>query len=104
VDEVLDHEQRRRPIVELFAPIRADVDTRLAAALTDAVGLGQFVVPGLARQVLRQTAAAVGPAPPLGLRRLGWLGRRRARVLARGRLRKEQELVGVNRPFRKCLQ
>ena len=40
--------QRRRPIVELFAPVRADVDADLAAALTDTRGLGQLVVAWLA--------------------------------------------------------
>jgi hypothetical protein len=49
VDEVFDHEQRRRLVVELFASVRADIDAHLAAALTDALGLGQLVVPGLAR-------------------------------------------------------
>jgi hypothetical protein len=70
VDEVLDHEQRRRPIVELFAPVGADVDADLAAARTDLLGLGQLVVPRLAGQALRHPAAAVRPATPLGLRRL----------------------------------
>jgi hypothetical protein len=96
VDEVLDHEQRRRPVVELFAPVRTDVDADLAATLTDALGLRQFVVLGLARQVLRQTAAAVWPAPPFGLRRRTRLERRWGRILAHGRLSEEQELVGVN--------
>src|SRR5262249_56332927 len=46
VDEVLNDEQRGRPVVELFAPVRADVEAEPAAALTDALGLGQLVVPG----------------------------------------------------------
>src|SRR5262249_59790696 len=47
VDEVLDHEQRRRPVIELFAPVRADIDAHLAAGRAGAVGLGQLVMPGL---------------------------------------------------------
>jgi hypothetical protein len=39
VDIVLDHEQRRRPIIELLAPLRADIDADLAAGRTDALGL-----------------------------------------------------------------
>jgi hypothetical protein len=39
VDIVLDHEQRRRPIIELLAPVRADIDADLAAGRTDALGL-----------------------------------------------------------------
>jgi len=39
VDEVLDHEQRRRPVIELFAPVRADIDAHLTAVRTDALGL-----------------------------------------------------------------
>jgi hypothetical protein len=38
----------------------------------------------------------VRPAPPLGLGRRCRLGRRRARVLASGRLSEEQQLVGVD--------
>jgi len=47
VDEMLDDEQRSRPVVELFAPIHTNVDVCPAAALTDALGLGQLVMPGL---------------------------------------------------------
>jgi RNA polymerase sigma factor (sigma-70 family) len=35
VDEVLDHEQRRWPVLELFALVHADVDAHLTAARTD---------------------------------------------------------------------
>jgi hypothetical protein len=48
VDEVLDHEQARRPVIELLAPVRPDIDADLAAGRTGALDLGQFVVPGLA--------------------------------------------------------
>src|SRR5262249_53226614 len=48
VDEVLDHEQGRRPVIELLAPIRADIDAHLAASRAGAFGLGQFVMLGLA--------------------------------------------------------
>jgi len=48
VDEVLDHEQRRRPVIELFAPVGADIDAGLATSRTGALGLAQLVVPGLA--------------------------------------------------------
>jgi hypothetical protein len=90
---MFDHEQRRRPVAELFAPVHADVDAQLAAARTDALGLGQLVVAGLARQVVRQTAASVWPASPLGLRRrFSW---RHGRALARARLNEEEELVGI---------
>ena len=96
VDKMLDHEQRRRPVVELFAPVRADIDAHPAAGRAGAFGLGQLVMPGLAGQVVRQTAATVWPAPPLGLRRRCRLGRRfGGRVLARGHLREQQQLVGV---------
>src|SRR4051812_28708029 len=93
---MLDHEQRRRPVVELFALVRADVDAHLAAALTHTLGLGQLVMPGLAGQGLWQAAAAVRPATSLGLRRRRWLDRRgRGRVLARSHVREQQRLVGV---------
>jgi len=95
VDEVLDHEQRRRPIIELFAPVRADIDASLAAARADALGLGQLVMPRLAGQVVRQATAAMRPAAPLGLRRRGRFSRRGRRVLARGQLREQQGLLGV---------
>jgi len=45
VDEVLDHKQRRRFIVELFAPVCADIDTHPAAVWTETLGLGQLVMP-----------------------------------------------------------
>jgi hypothetical protein len=94
VDDVLNEEQRRRPIFELFAPVRADIDARLAAARAKALGLGQLVMAGLARQVLRQATAAMRPATPPGRRRRCRLGRRRF-LGARGHLREEQELMGV---------
>src|SRR5262249_58637953 len=96
VDEVLDHEQRRRPVVELFALVHADVDAHLAAPLADALGLGQLVVHGLTGQVFRHTTAAVRSAPPFGLRRRCWFGWRHGRVLARARLNEEEEVVGVD--------
>src|SRR5262249_59221891 len=96
VDEMLNDDQRRRPVVELFAPVRADVDAYLAAALTDALGLGQLVVPGLARQVVWHPAAAMRTATPLGLARRCRFGRRRRRRgLVRGHLREQQGLVGI---------
>jgi hypothetical protein len=95
VDKVLDHEQRRRPVIKLFALVCADIDAHLAAGRAGAFGLGQLVVPGLAGQVGRQAAATVRPAPPLGLGRRGRLGRGGCRVLARSHLREQQELVGV---------
>jgi len=90
VDEVLDHEQRRRPIIELFAPVCADIDAHLAAGRASALGLGQLVMPGLAGQVVRQAAATVRPAPPPGLVHRRRLGRGRCRVLARSHLREQQ--------------
>jgi hypothetical protein len=36
---MLNYEQGRRTVIELFAPIRANVDTHLAAARTDPLGL-----------------------------------------------------------------
>jgi hypothetical protein len=95
VDEGLNDEQRRRPVVELFALVHADVDAHLAATLTEALGLGQLVVPGLAGQDLRQAAATVGSAPPLGPCRRRRFSQRCRRVLARGLLREQQGLVGV---------
>jgi hypothetical protein len=95
VDEVLDHEQRRRPVIKLFAPIRADVDTHLAAARADALGLSQLVMPGLAGQMVRQAAAAMRSAAAFGLGRRRRFGRRCRRVLARGHLREQQGLAGV---------
>jgi hypothetical protein len=94
VHKVLDHEERRRPVIKLFAPVGADIGARLAAGRADALGLGQLVMPGFAGEVVRQPSAAMRPTPPLGLshRRLG---RRWGRVLARGHLREEQKLVGV---------
>jgi hypothetical protein len=50
---MLDHKQRRRPIIKLFTPVRADVDARLAAGRADTLGLGQLMVLGLAGQILR---------------------------------------------------
>lgn len=96
MDEVLDHEQRRRPVIELFTPVRADIDAHLAAGRTGALGLGQLVVPGLVGQVVRQTAATMWAAPPLGLGRRCRLGRGWCRVLAPGHLREQQQLVGVD--------
>jgi hypothetical protein len=96
VDDVLDHKQRRRPVIELFAPVRADIDAHLAAGRAGAFGLGQLVMPGFAGQVGRQAAATVRPALPLGLGRRCWLGRGWCRVLARGHLREQQELMGVD--------
>ena len=96
VDKMLDHEQRRRPIVELFAPVRADIDAHLATGRAGALGLGQLVMPGLAGQVVRQAAASVGAAPTPGLVRRCWLGRGWCCVLACGHLGEQQELVGVD--------
>jgi hypothetical protein len=93
---MLDHEQRRRPVIELFAPVRADIDARLAAGRARAFGLGQLVMPGLPGQVVRQAAATVRPAPPPRLDRRGRLGRGWCRVLASGRLSEEQELMGID--------
>jgi len=62
VDDVIDHQQGRRTILQLLAFIHADVDPPLAAAGTEAGGFGQFVMADLARQVVRQAAAAMRPA------------------------------------------
>jgi hypothetical protein len=94
VYKVLYHEQRRRPVIELFAPICADIDAGLAAGRANALGLGQLVMPGLVGEVVRQPSAAMRPAPAPGLGRRR-LGRRWIRVLARGHVREEQKLVGV---------
>ena len=95
MDKVLDHEQRRGPIVELFAPVGADVDAHMAAARAHALRLGQLVMPGLAGQVVRQTAAAMGLAAALG-RGLGRRLSRRGRVLARGQFGEQRRLVGID--------
>ena len=98
MDEVLDDEQRRRPVIELLALVHADVDAHPAAVGANAVGLRQFVVLGHARQVLRQAPAAVRLAAPLRLRRRrGRGGRGRGRPLAwtLGQLAEEQRLVGI---------
>jgi hypothetical protein len=89
VDEVLDHKQRRRPVIELLAPIRADLDAQLAAGRAGAFGLGQLMMPALAGQVVPQAVAAVRPAPALGLGRRRGLGRGWGRVLPCGHLREE---------------
>jgi hypothetical protein len=96
VDEVLNHKQRRRPIIELFAPVRADIDAYLAAGRAGAFGLGQLVMPGLAAQAVRHSPPTVRPAPALRFRRWGRFGRRWGRILARCHLREQQELVGVD--------
>jgi hypothetical protein len=62
---MLDHKQRCRPVIELLAPVGADVDADLAAVGTEALGLGQFVMSGFAGQVLRQATTTVRPATPL---------------------------------------
>jgi hypothetical protein len=93
VDEVLDHEQRRRTVLELVAPVHADGEAQLAAAGADPFGLGQLVMPGLTGQVRGQAAAAMRAAPPWGRgRRLGWRRRRRG---VRDRFHEQQELVRV---------
>jgi hypothetical protein len=48
VDELLNDDQRRWPVVKFLAPVGADFDVNLTAVLTDALGRGQFVMPGLA--------------------------------------------------------
>jgi hypothetical protein len=93
VDEVLDHDQRRRTVLELFTLVHADVEAYLAAVRADPFGLGQLVMPALAGQVLGQAPAAMRPAPPRGLgRRLGW---RRRCLGAPDRLHEQQELVRI---------
>ena len=91
---MLDHEQRRRTILELFAFVHADVAACLAAARAETLGLRQFMMPGFARQMLGQAAAAVRLAAALGLLRFLPFGRRR-RVRGRDQLGEQQELVGV---------
>jgi hypothetical protein len=96
VNEMLDDKQRCRPVIELLAPVGADVHADLATVRTDALGLGQFVMPGLAGQILRQATTTVRAAPPLRLaRRWRFGGRLLCRVLARGHLHKQQQLVGI---------
>jgi hypothetical protein len=62
----------------LLTPVGADVDAGLAAVRTEALGLGQFIMPWLAGQVLLQATTTVRPAPPL------WFGRRYRTALAAG--------------------
>jgi hypothetical protein len=93
VDTVLDDPQRRGPVLELFAGIDADVHAPLAAAGAEPLGLGQRVVVDLARQVRRQSPAAMRPRPPWG--RLGH-HRHRHGAFGCGRRRVEQQrLVGI---------
>src|SRR5262245_41742545 len=93
---MLDDKQRSRSVIELLAPVGADVDADLAAVRTEALGLGQFMMPGFAGQVLWQAATTVRPAPPLGFARHWWFGGRLlCRALPRGRLHKQQQLVGI---------
>jgi hypothetical protein len=93
---MLDHEHRRRPVIQLFAPVRADINTHLATGLAKAFGLGQLVMPRLAGQVVRHAPATVRPAAPLGLARRWRFGQRSCdRVLARSHLCEQQGLVGI---------
>jgi hypothetical protein len=102
---MLDHKQPRRPVIELLAPVHADVDAQPAAVLTDVLSLGQFVVAGLTREVLRHAAASVRPAPPRRLHGPGRVSRWGGAVLVCDRLREEQLLVGIEalaaRPYRR---
>ena len=104
MDEVLADKEGRRSIIELFAHVRADVDTHVTAD-AQAFGLGQLVMDGVAFQVYRQAATTVGsPTLPrlagrarLRLFRFGSGGLCFGRVMI-GRpsgLAKEQGLVGV---------
>src|SRR5262249_3256222 len=60
---VLDDEQRRRPVIELFAALGADLGSWLAAVGAAAFDLGQLVEDRDAREVLGQSLPAV--AAPL---------------------------------------
>jgi hypothetical protein len=44
---MLDYKQRRRPVIELLAPVGPDIDAHLATGRTGALSLGQLVVPRL---------------------------------------------------------
>jgi hypothetical protein len=96
VDEVLEDKQRCWPVIELLAPVGADVDADLAAVRTETLGLGQFMMPGFVGQILRQATTTVRPAPPQGFARRGRFDRRLlCRVLACAHLYEQQELVGI---------
>src|SRR5262245_10278968 len=99
---ILSDDASSHPILHrglLYTPVllrQGYIDARLAASRASAFGLGQLVVPGLAGQVVRQAAAAVRPAAPLGLTRRRRFGRcLGGRVLARGHVREQQGLVGI---------
>lgn len=86
MDEVLDHKQRRRPIVELFAPICADIDTHPAAVRTDTLGFGQFVMQRLGVEPWAYLQDVLTHLPALSSQALGewlpdrWEAARRARL------------------------
>src|SRR5262249_58174617 len=63
VDDGLDHEQRRRTVLQLLAVVHAAVDPHLAAAGADALGLGQPVVALLAGAGLGLSSPPL-PRPP----------------------------------------
>jgi hypothetical protein len=96
VDDVFDDKQRCRFVIQLLAGVDADLFTQSPAAGTEPLGRRQDMVPLNTRQILRQTAAAMRPAFPLGFV-LGcrWWRRRRRRRLLRRQIGKQQELIGV---------
>src|SRR5262249_49127821 len=59
-------------------------------------GCGKVGGLGVGGEIVGEGAAAGWRAPPLGFRRRSRLGRRWSRILARGRLREEKQLVGVH--------
>ena len=92
--DMLDHEQRGRPVFELLAAVAADVAALVAATRAQPLGQGQFVMPGFAEEIRGQPPPAVRPGPPL--RRLGFRRfRRRLRDGVFGRDVEEQRLAGV---------
>ncbi len=91
VDKVLDDEQRRRVVIQLLAGVDADLFAEMATARTDPLGtVDQLVVLRHTWQILRQTAATMRPALPLGLLLAGRRGTRRERI--RRKVGEEQEV------------
>jgi hypothetical protein len=101
MDQMLDNDQGRRAILELFALIDADVHPRLTATGTQSLRLGQFVMQSPARQVRGQASATVWPGTPLGLGGvlgsggLGCVLRRCVLGWDLGQVAEQRQLVGI---------